>query len=89
MNRRERDRADHGMALDQAADADHGMDHGIDLVADVDGRTGVVEQRAVEAHLRGCRTCDQAVVELRTTMIWLELARADEPPGNADAPDVH
>jgi anti-sigma factor RsiW len=62
-------------------------DHGFDLVAYVDDRAEVGEQRAVEAHLRRCRACDEAVAELRSTLIWLGLARAERATDAAEIPD--
>ena len=34
------------------------------------------------------RDCDDAVAELRTALIWIELARAERSTGALDAPDV-
>lgn len=55
--------------------ADQHMAAGWDLVAYADGTATLDVQRDVEEHLDGCAPCTQAVAELRSLLLLMDLAQ--------------
>ena len=68
--------------------ADLHMAAGVDLVAYADGTAPVDVQREVEGHLRGCLPCSDAVAELRSLLLLVELAQLDDGDGVSE-PTLH